>query len=212
MPTSTALAAATGWFLLGPAGAISAALLAAITWHRHRAKNEIRTRLHNLDSTSEAIKGFVAELTAGAHPAHAAERAAEDATHPGAQVLQTLATSLRLGAPATEIPNAGLAHAWQLANRHGLPLADVLGPLADDLQRRARFGRQVLAKMAGARTSASILACLPLLGFVAGESVGAHPYETLAHTATGQILLATGAILACAGILWTNRLTEAAIT
>jgi tight adherence protein B len=68
-----------------------------------------------------------------------------------------------------------------------------------------RFARQVLARMAGPRTSATVLAVLPALGVALGEAIGAHPLRLL--TGPGQMLLAFGVALLCAGVAWCGRLT-----
>ncbi|GGM64997.1 hypothetical protein GCM10012275_39390 [Longimycelium tulufanense] len=61
--------------------------------------------------------------------------------------------------------------------------------------------------MAGPRATAAVLAALPLLGLLLGEAIGAGPWHILSETAPGQILLAIGACLACAGLIWTAHLT-----
>ncbi|MGH3877243.1 MAG: type II secretion system F family protein, partial [Actinophytocola sp.] len=115
---------------------------------------------------------------------------------------------LALGATGEHTLASGLARvsrAWALAQRHGLPLADVLDAVGRDLEQRARFARQVLARMAGPRTSAAVLGLLPALGVVLGEAIGAQPLRML--TGPGQPLLALGVGLLCAGVLWCDRLT-----
>ncbi len=59
--------------------------------------------------------------------------------------------------------------------------------------------------MAGPRTSATVLALLPALGVALGEAIGAHPLRML--TGPGQLLLAVGVALLCAGVAWCGRLT-----
>ncbi len=106
---------------------------------------------------------------------------------------------------------AETAHAWALAQQHGLPLADVLDAVVRDLDQRARFAGQVQARMAGPRASAAILAALPILGIGLGEAMGAHPLHVLSSTTLGQILLVAGVGLVCAGIQWSARLTHQAV-
>lgn len=213
--TLTAMAVLAGWLVAGVGGAI-AALLAAITAARRwRAKGDLTRALSAVDGLAEAIRALVAGLRAGAHPAEAAESAATDAQPEAAASMRAIAAAARLGGDVRLALAAGphtlatglvrVSRAWTLAQRHGLPLADILDAVGRDLEQRARFARQVLARMAGPRTSATVLAVLPALGVALGEAIGAHPVRML--TGPGQLLLAFGVALLCAGIAWCGRLT-----
>ncbi|HEV2779022.1 MAG TPA: type II secretion system F family protein, partial [Actinophytocola sp.] len=122
-------------------------------------------------------------------------------------VAHALATS-RAATPATAQVLGQLSRAWILVQRHGVPLADVLDAVRGDLEARVRFARQVLARMAGPRASATVLALLPVVGLALGEAMGARPLHVLTGTATGQLLLVVGVTLACAGVAWSARLTD----
>ncbi|HEX4701153.1 MAG TPA: type II secretion system F family protein [Pseudonocardiaceae bacterium] len=172
---------------------------------------------------TDAIHGMVAELRAGAHPVTAAESAAKDATAPADNVLTTIASTARLGGdlasvlpglthdnPALTPALRPLIHAWSLAQRHGLPLADVLDAVRRDVASRLRFAHKVKAQMAGPRASGTVLAALPLLGVLLGEAMGAHPTHVLLAGPLGQSLLAIGTTLICTGLYWINRLTTRA--
>jgi tight adherence protein B len=215
-PSSVTLATTAvvaGWLIAGIGGAV-AALLATITaWRRWRARGELHCSLSAVDGLAEAIRSLVAGLRAGAHPADAAESAAVDAHPEAAASMRAIAAAARLDgdvrlALGTGPQTTGLARvsrAWTLAQRHGLPLADILDAVCRDLDQRVRFARQVLARMAGPRTSATVLALLPALGVALGEAIGAHPLHML--TGPGQLLLAFGVALLCAGVAWCGRLT-----
>ncbi|HEY0496796.1 MAG TPA: type II secretion system F family protein [Kutzneria sp.] len=168
-----------------------------------------------------ALGAMVAELRVGAHPATAAERAAVDADPLAAKAMSTVATTARLGgdvdralvrSASAEPSLAGVlgqvGRGWRLASRHGLPLAEVLDSVRRDLDQRLQFGRQVHARMAGPRTSAAVLAALPELGVLLGEAVDARPLHVLADTPIGQVLLVIGALLICAGVVWSAKLTD----
>lgn len=164
---------------------------------------------------------MVAELRAGAHPASAAEAAAVDAQPSAATAMRAIAAAARLDGDldralaASRTANPTTAHvlnqvarAWVLAQRHGLPLAEVLDAVRGDLETRRRFARQVLARMAGPRATATILALLPAIGLALGEAMGAHPLRVLTATPSGQLLLLVGVALACAGVAWSARITN----
>jgi tight adherence protein B len=214
-------AAVPGCLLGGPGGGLAAALAAATTWRRLAARRTLRNTLAAVDGLAEALRSLVAELRAGAHPAAAAESAAIDAEPAAARAMRSIAAAARLdgdvdcalaasraATPATALVLAQLSQAWILVRRHGLPLADVLDAVHHDLDTRVRFARQVLARMAGPRASATILAVLPTVGVALGEGMGARPLHVLTATATGQLLLVVGTSLTCAGIAWSARLTN----
>ncbi len=216
-PSSVTLATAAvlvGWLIAGVGGALAALLAAATARRRWRARGELHRALDAVDGLAEAIHSLVAGLRAGAHPADAAESAAEDARPEAAASMRAIAAAARLdgdvrlalggglqttlgGDPQTTVGGgpqtlatglARVSRAWTLAQRHGLPLADILAAVGRDLEQRVRFARQVLARMAGPRTSATVLALLPALGIVLGEAIGARPLRML--TGPGQLLLA----------------------
>lgn len=103
-----------------------------------------------------------------------------------------------------------IAQAWQLAAALGIPLAGVLARVDDDVQARRDQNRVVAAALAGPRSSATLLAGLPVLGIVLGLAMGAHPLHVLLDTGGGRLLLAGGVVLDAAGILWTARLISSA--
>ena len=219
--TLTCTAAVVGWLLAGLPGAAAAALATATAQRRWRARGALTRSLTEMDGVVEAIRSLVAGLRAGAHPADAAESAAEDAHPSAATPMRAIAAAARLdgdvdralAATATPTPAVltRISRAWALAQRHGLPLADVLDAVARDLDQRVRFTRQVLARMTGPRTSATVLALLPALGIALGQAMGAHPLRVLTTTPAGRILLLLGVAFLCAGIAWCARLTNQAV-
>jgi tight adherence protein B len=222
--TAMVTATGTGWLLVGPGGAMAAVLLAATVRKQAQARMANRLSLTATDGLAEALRTLVAGLRAGAHPAAAAEAAAEDADPRTAPTMRAIAAAARLdgdiaavldttvldttGSPALATALGRVATAWQLAQRHGLPLADVLDAARRDLEHRARCTRQVLARMAGPRSSALVLSLLPLLGIALGEGMGADPLRLLTGSGFGQTLLVVGVALLCAGVAWSGRITN----
>jgi len=231
-PALVVLAAALGAVLAGPGGLLAGAGLAGVgvrTWRAHR-----RTRQHREHAAHWAggVRLLVAELRAGAHPAAAAEGAAADAAPEVAGMLRSAAATARLGgdvaaaltaatsgahngaatgAAHTAAATGRMARAWALAERHGVALAELLDAVRRDVEHRAAFAREVDARMAGPRATAAVLAGLPVLGLLLGESAGAAPLAVLTGTPIGQVLLVAGAALLCAGTVWTGRLTRTAV-
>ena len=63
------------------------------------------------------------------------------------------------------------------------------------------------AGMAGARATAAVLAGLPAVGVGLGQLIGADPVSFLLSGGIGGWLLVVGVLLACGGLLWSDRIT-----
>ncbi len=214
------IAAVTVTYLVaGVGGLIAGTVLAAVTYHIIKQGKRNRALRAATEALSNGLGGVVDELRAGAHPAAAAEGAAQDTPKPADEVLKAAAATARLGGdvertlkelrqPLLKTAVDQLAKAWHVSAKHGVALADVLDATRSDLDQRAAFARQVHARMAGPRASAAVLAGLPVFAILLGELSGARPLHTLIETTAGQLLLVLGALFLAAGLWWTKRITE----
>jgi len=213
------LLACVGYSLLGPAGGSGCFLLGLVLRRQWSERHRVRSSLESGRWLAAGIRALVTELRAGSHPAVAAETAAAESDAATGVALRSIAASQRLGGSAAAVAAAPPLHAgsdaarqlgqaWQLAQRHGLPLADVLTAMQRDVASRVRFASEVHAGMAGVRVSAILLTLLPGLGLVLGTVLGAQPARVLIGTPTGQLLLSAGCALLAAGLLWISRLTR----
>ncbi|MFS8099765.1 type II secretion system F family protein [Lentzea alba] len=211
--------AATTYLVAGLGGLIAGAVLTAVIYHIVKQGRRNKALRQATEALSNGLGGVVDELRAGAHPAVAAEGAAQDTPAPAAEVLKAAAATSRLGGdvertlkdlrqPLLESAVDQLAKAWHVSAKHGVALADVLDATRRDLDQRAAFQRQVHARMAGPRASAAVLAGLPVFGVLLGELSGARPLEVLLNTTAGQVLIVLGAVFLAAGLWWTKRITE----
>jgi tight adherence protein B len=208
IPAAIAVAA---WPPLGPAGALSAALLAAVIRSTILRRQATRTHFTSQDALTESLRSLVAELRTGTNPVTAAESAAEEAPAAVAALLRSAASTTRMGGiPAVppDATGAQIVHAWHLATHHGLPLADILNSTRHDLEHRTRAARQADARMAGPRASATVLATLPAVALLLGHTTGTDPLSVLADTPLGQLLLLTGTSLAALGLHWSKHITR----
>ncbi|MGI5503507.1 type II secretion system F family protein [Lentzea sp. CA-135723] len=214
-----AAAAVVTYLVAGVGGLVAATVLGVTAKRIRRQHKKNKAQGEATEALSSGLGGVIDELRAGAHPAHAAEGAAEDTPAPAKEVLRAAAVASKLGGDVERTlrelrqPLLGraveqLARAWRVSARHGVALADVLDATRRDLDQRAAFARQVHARMAGPRASAAVLAVLPVVGVALGELSGAGPVHVLTATAVGQVLLATGAVFVAAGVWWTQRITE----
>ncbi len=206
---------------LGIGALLATVMVVATVGARLRRERTEQRRIAQCRALADGLEVVIGELRVGAHPGAAAATAADESSGTAAHAFAACAARTRLGgrpadglrdphAPiATEL--ARIAEAWQLADQHGLALADLLTTARADLLARMRFRDRTRAALAGPRATATILAALPLLGITLGHLMGASPLSILLHPGPATLLLPVGTALACTGILWTDALTRKAL-
>jgi tight adherence protein B len=216
-----ALGAVVGLLTAGPGGALAGALL-AISVARTRADRAARrAATRGATELGDSLRRITDELRAGSHPAAALAGVTADGPI-AARLLTPAATAARLGddvpaalrrgqdsGPAAELGR--VAAAWSLAEQHGVPLADVLVGVHDDIRWRVRFAAGVHALLAGPRATAGVLTALPGLGVALGQLLGADPIGVLRGGPFGQVLLVVGLALVVAGRAWTEQILRRAV-
>lgn len=224
-PLVAAAAAAGVAVLVGPTVGATAGVVVVTAVLRLRRSASTRRRDRQLRALLAGLEVAVAELRVGAHPAVACTAAAEEVEGAVAESFRGAAATARLGGSAAEGLVAGVgrggsggnaiaadmdraASAWRIAERHGIALADLLDAARSDVLGRIRFRSRVESGMAGARATAVVLAGLPLLGVALGQMMGAAPLRVLLGGGLGGVLLVAGTVLACVGLLWTDRITQ----
>lgn len=205
--------------LLGPALPVACGLVSFAIgkfWTAQRRSRAELTRLSELETT---VRTMAEELRVGAHPVAAVEAAVGEANNDLAEELRIAATAERLGDDpgVAPVPNkrgehgddvlAQVTAAWMLARRHGVPLVGIVEAVQHDVESTSRLLKQTEARMAGPRTSAAILAVLPLAGIALGEAMNAGPSDVLLTTSTGQVLLVVGTAFIAVGTWWSMVLT-----
>jgi tight adherence protein B len=105
---------------------------------------------------------------------------------------------------------AGIAACWQVASSSGAGLAAGLDRVAEGLRAERALREGVRAELAGPRSTAGLLALLPLFGLLLGAALGADPLRMLLHTPSGLLCLALGTALEWAGLAWTARIARGA--
>jgi tight adherence protein B len=162
----------------------------------------------------EACAVLAADLRAGRTPQEALEGAASICGE-----LQVASAAARLGGDvagalelAAESPGAAglraLSAAWQVAERSGAAFATIVERLADSLRADESVRRQISAGLAGTRSTARLLAGLPLFGTALGYGIDADPVAYLTGSVLGWCCLFAGLVLAALGLLWVERLAE----
>ncbi|SEO42533.1 tight adherence protein B [Actinacidiphila rubida] len=105
---------------------------------------------------------------------------------------------------------AAVAACWQVAVDGGAGLAAALDRVAAALRAEADQRDDLRAQLAGPRSTAVLLALLPLFGVVLGAGLGADPSRVLLHTLPGLVCLALGVALEWGGLAWTARIIRVA--
>jgi tight adherence protein B len=217
------LAAALGGLLIaGPGGGAAGALVALTTVRRRRRARAAAEAAATAAELADAVSRIGDELRSGSHPAAALAGTTADGPRARA-LLGGAAVAARLGdavpqalrraaadRPAVAADVERIASAWSLAERHGVPLAELLTQAHRDIRWRLRFAATVRAQLAGPRATAHVLTGLPLLGIGLGELIGAHPIAILRTGLLGQSLLVAGVGLAAAGAAWSDRILRKA--
>lgn len=203
---------------------LAAAILVGTLVLRRRRLIARRARAAEASALQGALDVLVGELRVGVHPVAAFDVAAREVDGPVATSLRAVAARARLGADvAAGLRNFAessrlpahwerLALFWRLAQTHGLAIATLMRAAHRDIVERERFSARVDAGMAGARTTAAVLAGLPLVGVCLGQLIGADPLGFLLAGGAGGWLLVVGVTLACCGLLWSDRITGRVLT
>jgi tight adherence protein B len=177
----------------------------------HQHHKEVATRRTTI---IEALDVLAADLSAGRPPISALEGAAS--ISPDFQFAHAVA---KLGSDvpialtrAAETPGAtslrALAAVWRVTEQSGAAFATLTERLANALRADEAVHRQLEASLAGARSTARILAALPFAGIALGYLLGADPLTFLTTTPPGWLCLAIGLALTAAGLHWTTRIAS----
>ena len=111
---------------------------------------------------------------------------------------------------ATAAGAVGAIASCRLSTALGAPLADILQTVAGGVAESGRAEASRRAALAGPRSTARLLACLPVVGLGLGMLVGADPASLLLDGGLGSAVGALGIGLMVVGHLVTRRLIRAA--
>lgn len=189
------------------AGLVVAASVVLVVRSRRR-RAEARRRTQAAARAGEACGVLVEELAAGRAPHEALAAAVEvdaglSAVVRAAEAGADVPTALRAaGHPAYSV----LASAWQVAERHGVGLADACSRVVAHLRSERATDRVVAAELASARATARLLVALPALALVVGTLSGGRPWEFLLHAPLGAVCLVLGLGLGALGLRWIDAI------
>ncbi|MBO4259390.1 type II secretion system F family protein, partial [Streptomyces griseorubiginosus] len=180
---------------------------------RIRVAGQVRRARESRGNAVIALCSALAgEVRSGRQPGEALLRAARDSGGLGEAQAAVLAAA-RFGG---DVPGAlsgaarqqgaegllGLAACWRVAVDQGAGLAAGLDRLEAALRAERDQRADLRAQLAGARSTALMLAGLPVLGLLLGTALGADPLHVLLHSGAGLGCLLIGGLLEGLGMWW----------
>nr|WP_308072495.1 type II secretion system F family protein [Streptomyces bambusae] len=217
-PAGLLLAVAAGSVIPLVAGVIAVPLVRR--WLRRRAAQaQRRERAAEVVAVCAAVVG---ELRAGLQPGQALTAAVRESADgrggPGPADAALLAAAafggdvpaaLRQAAAEPGAAGlAGLAACWRVSVDGGAGLAAGLDRLERALRAERDQRESLRAQLAGARSTAAVLALLPVVALLIGTALGAGPLKVLFHTPLGLGCLAAGLLLEGLGVAWALRIVR----
>ncbi|MEV7193939.1 type II secretion system F family protein [Streptomyces sp. NPDC093510] len=189
-----------------------------------RARDARRERGRRGDAVIALCGELAGDVRAGRQPAESLRRALDEATAAGAGVGASRSAVLAAARFGGDVPEAlrqaarepgaegllGLAACWRVAVDRGAGLGAGLERLEGALRAERDRRADLRAQLAGARSTAVMLAGLPVLGLLMGSALGAQPLRVLLHTGPGLACLAAGGVLEAAGVWWALRIVRGA--
>jgi len=206
----------------GPRGAVLAGcgVLIVLTLVRLVAQHRrLHLTLQTQTAVSRACSAVAAQLRIGQVPSEALASAARD--HP------VLAASQRVSAIGGDVPRAWrsqaerddgcaglveLARAWQVSIDTGAPMSTTLEQVAAGLSADRSLQSVIAGELAAPRATSKVMAVLPACGIGLGYLLGGDPVGWLLAGPPGWGCLLVGVLLACAGVLWIEKLAHQAAT
>ncbi|MEU8432282.1 type II secretion system F family protein [Streptomyces sp. NPDC029216] len=187
-----------------------------------RARERERARSARAAEVVALCGAVVGELRAGAQPGQALtaaiRRTAAGPGGPGPAEAAVLAAAAFGGDVACALREAarepgaeglaGMAACWLVSVDGGAGLAAGLDRLEGALRAERDRKESLRAQLAGARSTAVVLALLPLVGLLMGTGLGADPLRVLLHSPVGWGCLAAGGVLEALGLLWCRRIVR----
>jgi tight adherence protein B len=209
------------WLAASPVPALAGAAAVWPVIRLRRRRRAARERERRRAAVVELCSALAGELRTGATPHQAVEMAFEGLPHGDALDSAPLLAAVRLGGSVdgalnllAESPGAegarGAAACWRVTSVSGAGLADGLDRVAEGLRAERALRDSVRAELAAPRSTAVLLALLPVFGLALGAALGADPLQVLLHTTSGLVCLLVGAVLECAGLAWTARIARTA--
>jgi tight adherence protein B len=208
--------AAAGMLVIDGRVVVALALVVVTAWAVHARRVRRAGRRRTARGVHESCEVLAAELRAGRAPVAALEVAARqwdglrevsDGFRVGLEVPTTLrGLAARPGADDLRL----VAAAWEVGQASGHGLADAMERIAGTLAQRRSSRRLVESELASARTTARMVALLPVVALAMGSGTGSDPWSFLFDTPLGWVCVGAGLLLVALGLGWIELLADRA--
>ncbi|MGW4405013.1 type II secretion system F family protein [Nonomuraea sp. NPDC004702] len=169
----------------------------------------------------ELCQSLSAELAAGRTPGEALTRAIAAVDFPDPEALRPALAAARDGGDVSAALTAAapaqggeglrrLAACWDVSLTVGAGMSALVERVGGTLRAAQAHRQDVAAQLAGPRTTARMLAALPVLGLVMAGALDMHPLSFLFGTLPGLLCLLSGIALDVCGLWWTHRMATKA--
>ncbi|MEV3978427.1 type II secretion system F family protein [Nonomuraea sp. NPDC049758] len=169
----------------------------------------------------ELCQSLSAELAAGRTPGEALTRAIAAVDFPDPEALRPALAAARDGGDVSAALTAAapaqggeglrrLAACWDVSLTVGAGMSGLVERVGGTLRAAQAHRQDVAAQLAGPRTTARMLAALPVLGLVMAGALNMHPLSFLFGTLPGLLCLLSGTALDACGLWWTHRMATKA--
>jgi tight adherence protein B len=164
---------------------------------------------------ADACLALSAELRAGAPVQRALFAVANewpDLLEPAARAASVGGDVARALRETAELPGAAalraVAAGWEVTERTGAPLSTVVVAVADALRTEAAVRREAQSQLATARTTARLLAALPLATLLLLSGGDGAAVGFLVTSPYGRVCLGAAVVFVAAGLWWVDRLAR----
>ncbi|MEV4369941.1 type II secretion system F family protein [Nonomuraea sp. NPDC049637] len=169
----------------------------------------------------ELCQSLSAELAAGRTPGEALTRAITTVDFPDPEALRPALAAARDGGDVSAALTAAapaqggeglrrLAACWDVSLTVGAGMSALVERVGGTLRAAQTHRQDVAAQLAGPRTTARMLAGLPVLGLLMAGALDMHPLSFLFGTWPGLLCLLSGTALDACGLWWTHRMATKA--
>ncbi|MEU5859725.1 MULTISPECIES: type II secretion system F family protein [unclassified Nonomuraea] len=169
----------------------------------------------------ELCQSLSAELAAGRTPGEALTRAITAVDFPDPEALRPALAAARDGGDVSAALTAAapaqggeglrrLAACWDVSITVGAGMSALVERVGNTLRAAQTHRADVAAQLAGPRTTARMLAALPILGLLMAGALDMHPLNFLLGTFPGLLCLLSGAALDACGLWWTHHMATKA--
>jgi hypothetical protein len=118
---------------------------------------------------------------------------------------KSIMESIKIDLP-DDLLATGFASLWQVCESNGAALSPALNQFAQQIRTENELRQELSSSILAAKSSAWVLAGLPIFGILLATFLGVNSLKWLASSNTGNFVIMAALILEILGILWATRI------